>query len=248
MPEFSNYVEGLDAAPDASGTVLIPASRNGNPVSLTPAQIAALAAGGVSSVNGETGDVILIAADIPNTPAGNITATNVQDAINELDTEKQNIDADLTAIAGLSTSDDDIIQRKAGAWTNRTMAQLFADLMGFYPPKILPVKCTDSVTPIAVATVATFRMPFAMTLTSVRAGLTVAQASGSIFTVDIKEAGTTIFSTLLTIDNTAKTSLTATTPAVISDAALADDAEITVLVTQIGNGSAIELQITLIGS
>lgn len=41
---------------------------------------------------------------------------------------KQSSDADLTAIAGLSPSDDDVIQRKAGAWTNRTMAQVKTDL------------------------------------------------------------------------------------------------------------------------
>lgn len=37
-------------------------------------------------------------------------------------------DADLTAIAGLTPTNDDVIQRKAGAWTNRTMAQLKTDL------------------------------------------------------------------------------------------------------------------------
>lgn len=41
---------------------------------------------------------------------------------------KQDSDSDLTAIAGLSPSNDDIIQRKAGAWTNRTVAQLKSDL------------------------------------------------------------------------------------------------------------------------
>lgn len=40
----------------------------------------------------------------------------------------QPLDTDLTAIAGLSPSNDDFIQRKSGAWTNRTMAQLAADL------------------------------------------------------------------------------------------------------------------------
>lgn len=40
----------------------------------------------------------------------------------------QPLDADLTAIAALSPSNDDVIQRKAGAWTKRTMAQLMADL------------------------------------------------------------------------------------------------------------------------
>lgn len=38
-------------------------------------------------------------------------------------------DADLTAIAALSPTNDDIIQRKAGAWTNRTMAQVKTDLV-----------------------------------------------------------------------------------------------------------------------
>jgi hypothetical protein len=38
------------------------------------------------------------------------------------------IDADLEAIAALTPTNNDIIQRKAGVWTNRTMAQLLADL------------------------------------------------------------------------------------------------------------------------
>lgn len=44
-----------------------------------------------------------------------------------LDT-KQPLDSDLTEIAGLSPSNDDIIQRKAGVWTNRTPAQYKVDL------------------------------------------------------------------------------------------------------------------------
>lgn len=45
-----------------------------------------------------------------------------------LDTLYQPINAALTSISGLSPSNDDIIQRKAGAWTNRTMSQLKTDL------------------------------------------------------------------------------------------------------------------------
>lgn len=45
-----------------------------------------------------------VAADIGFTPAGNIAATTVQAAIQELDTEKQPLDAELTAIAGLSAN------------------------------------------------------------------------------------------------------------------------------------------------
>ena len=40
----------------------------------------------------------------------------------------QPLDSDLTAIAALTPANDDIIQRKAGAWTNRTPAQLKTDL------------------------------------------------------------------------------------------------------------------------
>ena len=94
----------------------------------------------------------------------------------------------------------------------------------------------------------TFRMPRAVTLTAVRASLTTAQASGNIFTVDINEAGTSILSTKLTIDNTEKTSTTAATPPVISDTALADDAEMTIDIDQIGNGTATGLKVTLIGT
>ena len=94
----------------------------------------------------------------------------------------------------------------------------------------------------------TFRMPYAFTLTAVRASLTTAQTSGSIFTVDINDGGTTILSTKLTIDNTEKTSTTATTPAVISDTALADDAEITIDIDQIGDGTAKGLKVALIGT
>ena len=94
----------------------------------------------------------------------------------------------------------------------------------------------------------TFRMPYAFTVSAVRASLSTAQTSGSILTVDINDGGTTILSTKLTIDNTEKTSTTAATPAVISDTSLADDAEITIDIDQVGDGTAKGLKITLIGT
>lgn len=42
------------------------------------------------------------AADVANVPAGNIVATDVQAALNELDTEKQPLDAQLTTLAGIT--------------------------------------------------------------------------------------------------------------------------------------------------
>ena len=113
----------------------------------------------------------------------------------------------------------------------------------------LVLAASDETTALTTGTSkVTFRMPYAMTLSAVRCSLTTAQTSGSIFTVDINEGGTTILSTKLTIDNTEKTSTTAATPAVISDTSLANDAEITIDIDQIGDGTAKGLKITLIGT
>jgi hypothetical protein len=115
-------------------------------------------------------------------------------------------------------------------------------------PFELVVAASDETTALTTGNAKiTFRMPRAVTLTAVRASLTTAQASGNIFTVDINEGGTSILSTKLTIDNTEKTSTTAATPPVISDTALADDAEMTIDIDQIGNGTATGLKVALIG-
>jgi hypothetical protein len=113
----------------------------------------------------------------------------------------------------------------------------------------IQLAASDETTALTTGTAkVTFRMPYAMTLTSVRASLTTAQASGSIFTVDINQSGTSVLGTKLTIDNTEKTSTTAATAATITTSALTDDAEITIDIDQIGNGTATGLKITLIGT
>jgi len=94
---------------------------------------------------------------------------------------------------------------------------------------------SDETSNLTVGTLLTFRMPFAMTLSSVRISLNNAPTISSLI-VDVKESGVSIFSTLLSIDATETTSVTAATPAVISDTSLADDAVITVMTTQIGSG------------
>jgi hypothetical protein len=90
-------------------------------------------------------------------------------------------------------------------------------------------------------------MPYAMHLTSVRGSLTAAQGAGSLLTFNVKESGTTIFSTKPTFDNSEKTTTTAATPSVLSDTALADDAEITIDIDVVGTAGATGLKVTLIG-
>jgi len=109
--------------------------------------------------------------------------------------------------------------------------------------------CSDETTAITAGTTkVTFRLPCAFILTEVRASLSTAQTSGNIFTVDINLSGASVLGTKLTIDNTEKTSVTATTAATLVTTSMTDDGEITVDVDQIGDGTAKGLKITLIGT
>jgi hypothetical protein len=93
----------------------------------------------------------------------------------------------------------------------------------------------------------TFRMPYAFYLQEVRANVITAPTGANI-QVDINESGVSILSTVLSIDATEKTSTTATTAAVISDNSLADDAEITIDIDQVGSTVAgVGLKITFLG-
>lgn len=232
-------------------------------------------------------------------------------------------DADLDAISALTPTNNDVLQRKSGSWTNRTPAQLKTDL-AYTINEVVPTQTdqggkvlgTDGTTttwttlpatPPTVATVVydaaddprpggadivfwvpadpaladpsnatvddivlrsntvealtyalsdettvlttgvaklTVRAPWAFTLTGVRASLTTASSSG-VVTVDINEGGTTVMATTkLTIDQGERTSVTAAAPAVISDSAIADDAELTFDVDTAG-ASAVGLKVTL---
>lgn len=64
----------------------------------------------IASVFGRTGTITAVngdynASQITNTPSGNISSTNVQAAINELDSNKQSVNATLTSLAGLTAGD-----------------------------------------------------------------------------------------------------------------------------------------------
>ena len=114
--------------------------------------------------------------------------------------------------------------------------------------EVFIVALSDETTDLTTGTAkASFNMPFAMTLTGVKANCTTAPV-GSTIIVDINEAGSTILSTKLSIDASETTSTSAASPAVISDTALADDALITFDIDQIGSSTAGKgLKVTLYG-
>lgn len=139
--------------------------------------------------------------------------------------------------------------------TGATTAAAARTNLGVPPISLVGSPCeiqfsvSDETTALTAGTAKiTFRMPYAMNLTAIRGSLVTAQTSGSIFTADINEAGTSVISTKLTIDNTEKTTTTAATPAVISDSSLADDAEITVDIDQIGDGTAKGFKLAFLGT
>lgn len=116
-------------------------------------------------------------------------------------------------------------------------------------PEVIQAAASDETTNLTTGTAkVTFRMPFAMTLTGVRASLSTAQTAGALLTVDINLNGTSVLGTKLTFDNNEKTTVTAATPATIVTSALTDDGEITVDIDAVGTAGARGLKITLIGT
>lgn len=111
------------------------------------------------------------------------------------------------------------------------------------------IVCSDETTALEVGTgKVKFRMPYAFTLTGVRASLTTAGSTSGTTTIDINEGGTSIFSTVLTIDAGELTSTTASTPSVLSDTSIADDAEISIDIDAVSGGATeTGLKVYLIG-
>ena len=97
------------------------------------------------------------------------------------------------------------------------------------------IAASDEFTDLAAGTGKVyFRMPYAGTLLAVKATVNTAP-TGSTLICDINEAGTSVLGTKLSIDASEKTSNTAASAATITDSALANDAEITIDIDQVGS-------------
>jgi hypothetical protein len=101
-----------------SSSPVVPAPTNGTDAA-NKTYVDSVAGGGAPDATTTTKGIVQLAGDLAGT-AASPTVPGLA--------AKQDADADLTAIAGLSPSNDDVLQRKAGAWTNRTPAQLKTDL------------------------------------------------------------------------------------------------------------------------
>jgi hypothetical protein len=100
---------------------------------------------------------------------------------------------------------------------------------------VIVIPVGDETTALTTGTAkVSFRMPFAATLLAVRANVNTAP-TGSTLIVDVNEAGTSVLGTKLSIDASETTSTTAASAATITDSSLADDAEISIDIDQIGS-------------
>ena len=121
----------------------------------------------------------------------------------------------------------------------------------YVAPAYYSFAASDEATALTVANdLIKTRIPFGMTLTGVRASLSVAGGTSGTTEIDVKVGGTSIFTTdLLTIDFGDTTSVGATTAPNITTTAIADNAEISVDVTAIaGDATEAGLKIYLIGT
>lgn len=103
------------------------------------------------------------------------------------------------------------------------------------PPACVAIALGSSTADAEAGTaVESFRMPFGMTLSDIRVSLAEAP-TGSVFEIDVKASGVTVFSTNLTVDDGETTSVTALIPAVISTSVLTNNEEITVDIIAVGS-------------
>ena len=198
------------------------------------------ASSGTAPVTNVTGTAPIVSSG-GATPAISISAASTGAAGSMSATDKSKLDG-VAAGATANSADATLLAR-----ANHTGTQAFSTLTG--APIEIGIACSDETTSLTTGTAkVTFRMPVAMTLTAVRLNVNTAP-TGSALVVNIKEAGTTVFSTKPQIDASAKTSVGSGTTAVISDSSLASDAEITIDIDQIGSTIAGKgLKVWLIGT
>ena len=202
---------------------------------------AKIATGAVGTT--EIADSAVVSAKIP---ASNITTDKLTTgAVTEAKIATNAVTADKIATGAVGADELASTAVTPGAYTNMsatvdTDGRLTAASSGILS---MIIACSDETSNLSTgAAKVTFRAPHAMTITGVRANVNAASA-GAAVQVDINDNGVSIFSTPLTIDAGEETSVTAATPAVISDSAIADDAEITIDIDAAGSTPAKGLKI-----
>ena len=114
--------------------------------------------------------------------------------------------------------------------------------------EIFSFACSDETTALTTGPAKiTYRMPFNFYINEVRSSVTLPPQGSSII-VDINENGNSVLSTRVSIDASTYSSVSSSTPPVISDTSLGNDSQITIDIDQVGSTTAgTGLKVTLIG-
>lgn len=229
-----------------SGTLAITLSGTALPVANGGTGITAFGTGIATALGvniGSAGAPVLYNGD-----AGTPSALNITNAIGYSSGASVGFS---TQAAGLATATTTVV---VGGATAPTAGQALiatsstaATWQGI--PWEMIVACSDETTALTTGTAkVTFRMPRAVTLSSVRLNVNTAP-TGSVIIVDVKAGGTSIFSTKPQIATSAFTSVGGAVPGVLSTTSIADNAEITINIDQIGSTIAgAGLKVILIGT
>ncbi len=123
--------------------------------------------------------------------------------------------------------------------------------MNMIQPQSIIVAASTETDPITTGTAkTTWRMPYPFQILSVKASLTTAGSTSGTTTIDVNDDGTSIFSTLLTIDQGELTSVTAATSYVLATTGytILPDSSMTIDVDAVsGGGTETGLKVELIG-
>lgn len=115
-------------------------------------------------------------------------------------------------------------------------------------PESFVISCSDLETNIEEGLLQHIEpWPYDYRLAYVEAGLLDAQPAGSVFAIDVQVDSVSIFSTLLTIDNTETTSATAATPAVLSTFQIPAGSAVDIYADQVGTAGAHGLKVNFVG-
>lgn len=147
-------------------------------------------------------------------PAGTLSGTTLNATV---------VNSSLTAVGTLIT----------GVWNATVIVAAYVR-----PLESIIIAVSDETTALTTGTAkVTIRMPYAFTISNVRLSATTAP-TGAALIADVKQGGTTIFSTKPQIDAGSKTSVGSGVTPVLSTTNIADDTEITVDISQIGSSVA----------
>jgi hypothetical protein len=227
----------LGASPDGAG-----GDNNREAFTKVNAALTELAPGIVS----KTSDYTLTNADANKTirVTGDVTITLPPDLDDAFTCTIVNVGSDVVDFAkgsGVTTNPDTLPEldntgdaEVTVAWVQHVGSDEFDVVGATAEPVTLGFALSDEDSDLATGTALTFRMPFAMIVDDIRFTVNTAP-TGAALQFDVNEAGATVLSTKATIDAGEKTTVTAATPAVISDNSWADDAEMTIDIDQIGS-------------